>query len=337
MKKTILAGTISLLAMTLSGCGSEVLDYRNAEISNGKIYKKGSNTPFSGKVTNLSGQTLLLTHSGFGLFSRATAKIILTNPDQTYLSGFAYGMVVDTLCDAEFQNGQLDGTAICHEKSSEKRVFEMKFKKGSLDGQLTYYMPKISNNPISTANFKDGLPDGKLEGFNGKTKTLVYRALWKNGNMDGQEEQFDAETGNPIGHSTWKNGQQDGEVIRYAPDGKTLTYKATMVDGKLNGAEENFSPVTGKPLKRTEWINGKEHGVAKEWDERGNLLKETKWENGMIISQADAADKTTSPEQLNSCVEAWTAAFQKENGKDAMVTMDQLGEWEAWCKKGKHP
>jgi hypothetical protein len=34
-------------------------------------------------------------------------------------------------------------------------------------------------------------------------------------------------------------------------------------------------------------------------------------------------------------VDGWTAAFRQENGEDAMVTMDQLGEWEAWCKEGK--
>ena len=43
----------SLATVLLAGCKSDVLDYRNVQIVNGKVYAGDANTPFSGKVTNV--------------------------------------------------------------------------------------------------------------------------------------------------------------------------------------------------------------------------------------------------------------------------------------------
>lgn len=38
-----------------------------------------------------------------------------------------------------------------------------------------------------------------------------------------------------------------------------------------------------------------------------------------------------------ACASKWIDAFHKENGEDAMITGDQLDEWDQWCAKGKLP
>lgn len=47
---------------------------------------------------------------------------------------------------------------------------------------------------------------------------------------------------------------------------------------------------------------------------------------------ASGADNTLAP-----CVDAWTKAYRKEVGQDAIVTQDQLDEWHQWCGEGKKP
>lgn len=45
-----------------------------------------------------------------------------------------------------------------------------------------------------------------------------------------------------------------------------------------------------------------------------------------------------SPEAAaETCVDAWLVAHRAEVGEDAVVTMDQFGEWERWCAGGNWP
>ena len=37
----------------LAGCSKETIDFRNAEVSNSKVYKQGEDKPFTGIVTNV--------------------------------------------------------------------------------------------------------------------------------------------------------------------------------------------------------------------------------------------------------------------------------------------
>lgn len=47
--------------LALSGCGKN-LEFRNAEVSNGKIYAHGANEPFDGRVTNIPEQVIVPEH-----------------------------------------------------------------------------------------------------------------------------------------------------------------------------------------------------------------------------------------------------------------------------------
>ena len=51
-------GILMSLTLLLSGCGNDVLDWRNVEMSGQSIYEQDSNKPFSGQVTNIPGQVI---------------------------------------------------------------------------------------------------------------------------------------------------------------------------------------------------------------------------------------------------------------------------------------
>lgn len=346
MKKLIGAGLAGFLVLSLTGCGSEVLESQNAEVVNGKIYKKGADSPFSGTLSLRAGD-LLGAQGGFGRLaavaeskSTETSGISvggrhLVNQERSALD-FGMRLGAGTLCKAEVRDGSFEGKASCQAEKAERPTFEMSFKKGVLDGTLTYFKLRTGGSLVTTVTFNNGQPDGKQEMINTANQKVVYLANWKNGLMEGLEEAFDQETGNLIGHVNWVNNNPEGEVVGYAADGQTLTYKATFVSGRLDGIEESFSAKTGKLTRQTKWNHGAKQGIERAWNEQGELTMEQDY--GGEESPADQPAATAlSPKQLNACVDAWTVAFRKENGQDAMVTMDQIGEWEGWCKAGKKP
>ncbi len=53
-----------------------------------------------------------------------------------------------------------------------------------------------------------------------------------------------------------------------------------------------------------------------------------------VTVPATASVKATPDE---ACSSKWVDAFHKENGEDAMITSDQLDEWDQWCAKGRLP
>jgi hypothetical protein len=99
---------LSCAATVLVGCGSKVLDFRNAEISNGKVYANGANTPFSGKVTNVPGGTVFGPQPGY---AKLIATLNKVSPD---LSIADVGLTA--LCDAESSDGVLEGKMQCKER-----------------------------------------------------------------------------------------------------------------------------------------------------------------------------------------------------------------------------
>lgn len=53
-----------------------------------------------------------------------------------------------------------------------------------------------------------------------------------------------------------------------------------------------------------------------------------------VAVPASASVKATPDE---ACSSKWLDAFHKENGEDAMITSDQLDEWDQWCAQGRLP
>ncbi|ARL96033.1 hypothetical protein [Burkholderia pseudomallei] len=64
-QKVAALAAISLTTVLLAGCKGDVLDYRNVQVVNGKVYAGDANTPFSGKVTNVPAPDILNNQQGY--------------------------------------------------------------------------------------------------------------------------------------------------------------------------------------------------------------------------------------------------------------------------------
>ena len=321
-----------VIAASLAGCSGRVLEFRNAEVVNGKIYKSGANEPFSGKVTNVPAAQIFRGLDGISAFL-STAKNVLGSP-----------LDVSSLCTVEIQDGILDGKAECQQPNSSNLVMQLNFSQGLLDGNFKTFTPADPDQPVISATFNKGRANGKLEIFSPQTHKLIYHVNWENGSLVGTEEGFDANTGNLTARDQIENGKLQGEQIRYAPDGKRVIYRVKYVDGLKEGVEEAYDAGSGKPTLRAEWSNGALNGTYQTWKD-GILDQDGKYENGTEIQLSTAYDRERAKETaqpsdaLSACQEAWVAAFRKAspNGDFALINQDQLAEWQQQCKQGKSP
>jgi len=369
-----------------------MLDYRNAALSNGKVYSSDANEPFSGTLTNVPSGVILESQSGFHKVVTGIERIL---PTLTYDYVRSAGIdnfptdpriPVPVYCDTHVADGMLDGKTVCKAANTDNVRLEMSFKGGRPNGELIVYIPDGANQKLVTISFDNGEPNGRQEIYSPTTRRLIHTSNWTDGAPEGQEEGFDENTGNRTLLTTYVNGQLNGPFTRYAPDGKQITYRATFVNGKPEGTEETYDPTTGKLTGRAEYTNGLLNGTVKRWNADGKLVykkdyrdgqesppdptvtacldrryaafrtsgdprenvnseQRNQWEAECKEESGDRAGSTrrsestatTSSADNEICVSIWTAAFHRENGDDAVVTTDQLGEWQSWCKEGKRP
>lgn len=382
-----------IAALALAGCKGEVLDYRNAQMVDGKVYAGGANEPFSGELTNVASAVILSPQQGFGVAIRTMEKTLpALKLDYISAAGIDY-FPTDTripfaaYCDAQVSNSYLDGKAICKAANSDHTLITMSFTSGQLDGELDSYAPDDSSHLFAKVAFRNGNADGRMEVYSPTTHRLVHTLTWANGVLNGDEEGFDENTGNRVLQASLVDGKYEGKMTGYASDGNRVIYSATYTNGLKGGVEEAFDPQTGKLIGHAEYTDGKLNGTVKRWNADGKLIYERDYRNGQEIPDSDAVNacldrryaafgKATNNEQnvdavqrneweaackgerhesnttpvatsasaapaesggLDRCVSSWTMAYHRENGADAIVTTDQLGEWQLWCKAGKQP
>src|SRR5471030_1184306 len=69
IRQSILLSVV-MTALLLSACGKrDILDYRNAQFVNGKVYSDDANKPFSGTLTNTPDSQVLIPQQGFQKFA----------------------------------------------------------------------------------------------------------------------------------------------------------------------------------------------------------------------------------------------------------------------------
>ncbi|MGV3570342.1 MAG: toxin-antitoxin system YwqK family antitoxin [Ramlibacter sp.] len=321
----LVAGVIAV-----AGCTDKVLDFRNAEMNNGKVYSGKSDTPFSGTVTNVPDTAVLAnqpaaknTQPLIGFYAKSDGHLM----DRILFNG--------STCDIRVEKGVLHGETVCKYKGTEAKRYEIKFSQGRLDGTVTFYGPPPPNWPLVKETFKDGVLDGTVEVFSPKTQKLVHRQILRNGLNHGPETAWDQNTGNEVGRANYVDGLIDGPIERFAPDGKTMTYRATAVKVALDGVEEVFDATSGSPRRKSSWKAGKREGVWQEWDETGRLTVDDIYETNRVMSKKTLGAATQGG--IQACQEAWIAAHRRQVGPDAAIPMAQVEEWEDWCKEGKLP
>jgi len=319
----------SAISLLLSGCGDKVLDYRNAEINNGKVYVGDANSPFSGKLTNVPADKVFGAQAGFSK--------LLNTVNNTRSATTLGDMGVSSLCDASVRDGLLDGKAICKAPQSDTVRIEASFSGGALDGSFVVH-DQTGNNTFVDLSFKAGEPDGKMKIYSPKTGKLVHLAVWNAGVFDGEEDGYDETTGNRVLHATLANGKYQGEFARYAPDGKQVIYKADFAQGQHEGDEETFDLQTGKMTGQAHYANGKLDGVVRHWNADGSLLDEKTYQNGVDVAAEKAASDAAAaaekmrqhePQDIEACVNKTREEVTQKNGGFAPPMA--MAEWTDDC------
>lgn len=306
--------SLTFASVLLSGCGDKVLDFRNAQINNGKVYAGDSNTPFSGKLTNVPANSILRSQQAVQQLASFVGNLGNAAP---------YGGAVPySICDASIHDGEPDGEIVCKPEQSDTIIVTGKFSDGVVDGPYTVY-DKTGNNKTIEATFRNGALDGKVKVYGLRIGKPIVTATWDAGALNGEEEAFDETTGNRVLHATLVNGKYDGEFTRYAPDGKQVIYKADFVQGQHEGNEEAFDPQTGKMTGQAHYANGKLDGVVRHWNPDGSLLDEKTYENGVDVAAAKAASDAAAaadekrqhePQDIEACVNKRRDEVTQKNG-----------------------
>jgi antitoxin component YwqK of YwqJK toxin-antitoxin module len=306
-------------ALMLTACGNRVLDYRNAQINSGKIYAGDSNSPFSGKLTNILSGDILDRQNGY---SKAIEFAYLASP----------------VCDVHVEDGVLDGDAKCKAINTDTVVMTMSFSHGALDGDFVVY-DKTGEHHIVEATFKGGMPTGKVKTYSSTTYQLVHLTRWDNGVRSGDDETYDSTTGKLVAKTPYTDGKIDGEVQRYSADGHQLIHRNTYVNGLEQGPEDAYDAATGKHLGHADWDNGKPNGEYTQWDLQGNVVKHVTYDHGTDVEEAkrEALQRQQAEEigqgfndpTIAKCMSLLNSAFRNEMGEP---TAAQQLAWRDQCR-----
>ncbi|MEN5068916.1 hypothetical protein [Stenotrophomonas sp. TWI1183] len=119
-------------ALFLSACSKPVLDWRNADLSNGTIYEAGSNEPFDGLVTNVPHGKL---EPQLGALTTVLGNLNTFQPASmsTLLSGMQY------LCDVDVNEGLLADHFVCRYRDSQAVAYEGQLSGGGLEGETVFH------------------------------------------------------------------------------------------------------------------------------------------------------------------------------------------------------
>lgn len=271
---------ISLLLAALgTGCGPKVLDFRNADIANNKIYSDGANQPFSGKVTNIPMGKLPL-----GQLGPLVTVLTTATGDQSY-SGFfmanAIAAIVGggggpTMCDVHTSDGLLDGDVQCSIKES--RILEVEFKKGAMEGEARILDPR-GKGIAAKAQMEGGKLNGGSTVYDSETGKILHTVGWVNGQPSGSEKQWN-KAGTLVWEASIVAGKYEGKAVRYNEHGELVA--TTLFRGGV--AERNSLPAAANPQAAAQgsaacldsWIaafrkeHGEEaavnHGQLEEWE-----------------------------------------------------------------------
>lgn len=247
-RRVLVLGALVTGALLLSACGNRVLDYRNVEVVNGKIYSRGADKPFSGKVTNVPDYQVLNSQAGW-------AKMVQTSYNEAMIpSKYLPKAVIGLLCDARVDDGLLDGDVVCKPARSEIVRKTMSFKEGLLSGAYQFFS-EDGQTVITSASFKKGQPDGTEKIYYAPNKQLVGEFPWSDGILDGTVKTYYGDSGNLHDKGRADNGKATGEWIRYAEDGKQVLQRNQYVDGMLDGVSEEYDPTHDITIRKT-WAKG---------------------------------------------------------------------------------
>ncbi|MDD2046969.1 toxin-antitoxin system YwqK family antitoxin [Pseudomonas putida] len=356
----------SLAAVVLTGCSAEI---DNAEVMtrNGLIYKYGDTDPFSGRVVNtpigLPGISALCNsqvekgrYSGISECFYNSQKVY----EVEYAAGIKNG--TETVFDAKtgakvsvknWKSGRLDGTV--EEYQNGVLTHRKAFKDGKPDGQETRWTADGSK-VITELSWSEG------KKFSGYETDSEAKLNYANGQLHGPQTKYDYIVGSlkqfVAAEENYKDGKLDGVQKQY----KNILHTAIVqqaseiiyADGTaVSGWIRQFSTPDGKVLQEIKLVQTEQaededffsgypgnlvpDGVIQSYNpQTGQLEGQERWVNGVKETQSSLLS-TVAAVSAETCQDAWMTEYRKEVGEEAMITSDQIGEWEQWCAEGKLP
>lgn len=225
-----------LISAALTGCGDELLDFRNAEMSNGLIYSKGENKPFTGDVTNVPLNSIPTKD-----LSEMLQLIKKVTNDQSLSQLLMVGSIASLMgnssaptvvCDALVSEGYLNGPVQCFTASGRLSVMDINYVDGNINGGVIFY------------SLKD------------KSKSVLAEAEYTGGKLSGEFKVYGLKSNKLISRTVWVNGVLNGLVENFSDDTQKLTRRASAVDGKLEGDVEEYDGLSGDLVKTTTYKAG---------------------------------------------------------------------------------
>jgi len=276
--------------LLLSACSKPVLDWRNADLSNGKIYESGANEPFDGLVTNVP-HGKLEPHLGA---LRTVLSNLNTNQSASMpalLGGMQY------LCDVNIEGGLVADHFVCRYPDSQVVAYEGNLTDGGLEGETVFH------NAAGTKVVVLPMASGKV---NGRIK--IYFA------ENPEQPSLEADVVD--------NGF-NGELIGYHLNGQVKTkgqYASSVPTGVWEGYREEDGTVSerityedGKVTSHTYYqAYGKEYLTeAQMWALHRSIASSDDFvltpEQDVLLSEAEkryGAERLLSPSQLEAKAEA---------------------------------
>ncbi|MCG2596443.1 toxin-antitoxin system YwqK family antitoxin [Achromobacter insuavis] len=363
--------------MALTGCGDELLDWRNAQLSNGKIYEGSANKPFSGKVTNVPYAKVLGPQQGYQALMGQGGSIVT----------MLFGSVL--LCDVKVDMGVLDGDFSCHQQQSDQNQIDGSFKAGALKGKFVMRDAKTGNT-ITEAAFNEGRLDGKLKRYDASTKTVILEQSLSNGLAEGPIKQWNKD-GKLTLDAHYVQGLLDGKYMAI-DENSHITIKGAYQKQRFTGSREKVEYWNGiagadrymvtinEKFDADQITNQSEVEAARKryrdlrdcvermardvslktgrspaTESEVSFLGQCRANSNVGQEAVDQANRTTQtasalvasaqqdeermgfPEESNACTAAWTEAFRKENGEEALINYVQAWEFVDNCREGKRP
>lgn len=317
----------------LQACSPKVLDFRNAELPNGKVYATGTNDPFSGKLTNIP-----LTKLPIGKLRPLIDVFGNTTGDSSYGTLLlANGLAVLTgqqsaiLCDVPVKVGLVNGNAVCSVGGA--KAIEIHFDNSVMEGKIILFDLKGLGKVVAKAEAQGGVLHGKSSIFDAASGKEIQSMGWERGLGSGLEEVRTA-AGTPVFKATLVNGKYEGEAYGYDAEGKvsrTTTYSAGRMVSTVR---------SGKSAVETCVLDHHENYVQRIRLAPPDRLVET-WNTSCQGSGHSAASApamgSQSVEQsaVQPCIDGWIAAHRREVGPDVSINADQLEEWRGICVEGR--
>ena len=349
VRKTLL---LSLCMFGLVACG-QTLEYSNAEIVNGKLYRAGEDKPFSGVATNVP----LDKFKNKSVANYQSALAIYVNLNSPQYGGVDrsdfkhYPNMYKQICTGSFDDGEPEGEFKCMGSDGSHTEFEFEVG-GDGDTDFIAYSKIEDGSVVVRAPYKNHKLHGEFTVYSQETGKPLFIAPFVEGRIQGQVIAHNAETGALVETFQAVNGRKDGEEVIYYNDGKAVKIRRQYKNGTREGKEVGFYDDGISLLYEANIRDGVQDGLTTEYYKDGSVSGKYTYRMGVVISmekfergESKVADvgataqetSVTSDESTDACVDAWINAHRAVVGEDAVIIHDQIVEWEDFCKKGEMP